>query len=338
MFKVSCMNHRCKCKVEEDYPNMQQVGFGNRCDFFFLLAGIILMLSIFHPLFSVAQSSFEVTAKRLNVRKSPSAESSIIGGLSKGDVVNVRELKKSWAEIDYKSSVGYVSAKFIQPVEEEPVPEQISEPEEIIEVDTVVQNDESEMIEVKTDSKNIMAFLNQLRFVPTATLSLGLSDFYSFDAYSHPRFSFGFDAGTRISADFMPDWMFSEATVGFMLLGNSNYSFPSFSFNVLPVGYRSDIFNFWKLENIRFYGIAGFSFQFSGGEISFTRNSHHYSFDSKPTTNLYIKGGVEITDKIAVGLMYMHGFDNVCRDLPIGIKNSVFQLYGSFLFNKWNKK
>lgn len=332
------MNHKYKFKVEENCPNWQQGSHRNRCNSFFFLNKVLLILFLFSALFTMAQSPYEVTATRLNVRKSASSESSIIGSLSKGDTVNVRELKKTWAEIDYKSSVGYVSAKFIQPVEEEPVPEQISEPEEIIEVDTVVQNDESEMIEVKTDSKNIMAFLNQLRFVPTATLSLGLADFYSFDAYSHPRFSFGFDAGTRISADFMPDWMFSEATVGFMLLGNSNYSFPSFSFNVLPVGYRSDIFNFWKLENIRFYGIAGFSFQFSGGEISFTRNSHHYSFDSKPTTNLYIKGGVEITDKIAVGLMYMHGFDNVCRDLPIGIKNSVFQLYGSFLFNKWNKK
>ena len=332
------MNYKYKFKVEENCPNWQQGSHRNRCDSFFFLNKVLLILFLFSALFTMAQSPYEVTVKRLNVRKSASSESSIIGSLSKGDTVNVRELKKTWAEIDYKSSVGYVSAKFIQPVEEEPVPEQISEPEEIIEVDTVVQNDESEMIEVKTDSKNIMAFLNQLRFVPTATLSLGLADFYSFDAYSHPRFSFGFDAGTRISADFMPDWMFSEATVGFMLLGNSNYSFPSFSFNVLPVGYRSDIFNFWKLENIRFYGIAGFSFQFSGGEISFTRNSHHYSFDSKPTTNLYIKGGVEITDKIAVGLVYMHGFDNVCRDLPIGIKNSVFQLYGSFLFNKWNKK
>lgn len=332
------MNYKYKFKVEENCPNWQQGSHRNRCNSFFFLNKVLLILFLFSALFTMAQSPYEVTVKRLNVRKSASSESSIIGSLSKGDTVNVRELKKMWAEIDYKSSVGYVSAKFIQPVEEEPVPEQISEPEEIIEVDTVVQNDESEMIEVKTDSKNIMAFLNQLRFVPTATLSWGLADFYSFDAYSHPRFSFGFDAGTRISADFMPDWMFSEATVGFMLLGNSNYSFPSFSFNVLPVGYRSDVFYFWKLENIRFYGIAGFSFQFSGGEISFTRNSHHYSFDSKPTTNLYIKGGVEITDKIAVGLMYMHGFDNVCRDLPIGIKNSVFQLYGSFLFNKWNKK
>lgn len=317
---------------------MQRVGCGNRCIFFSLLTGTILILSVFYPLFSVAQSSFEVTAKRLNVRKSPSVESSIIGGLSKGDVVNVRELKKSWAEIDYKSSVGYVSAKFIQPVEEEPVPEKISEPEEIIEIDTVVQNDECQTTDIGLGSKDVLAFLKQLRFMPSATLSLGLADFYSFDAYSHPRFSFGLDAGTRISADFMPDWMFSEAAIGFMLLGNSNYSFPSFSFNVLPVGYRSDIFNFWKLENIRFYGIAGLSFQFSGGEIEFERKYHYYSFKSKPTTNLYIKGGVEITDKIAVGLVYMHGFDNVCRDLPIGIKNSVFQLYGSFLFNKWNKK
>ncbi len=325
-------------KVEENYSYMQQKSFKHRTNSFSFLGWLFLMLLLFSSSLSNAQTSFEVMVSRLNVRKLPSAESSVIGSLSKGDVVNVREMNKSWAEIDYKSGIGYVSAKFIQPVLEEQAPEHIVEIEETIEQDTIVQVDENQIIEVETDHKDRWGFLKQLYFRPTATLSLGLSNFYSFDAYSHPRFGFGLDAGTQISADFMPDWMFSEATIGFMQLGNSNYSFPSFSLNILPVGYRSDAFNFWKLENIRYYGIAGFSFQFSGGEISFSKHSKYYSFDSKPTTNFYIKGGVEVTDMIAVGIMYMHGFGNVCHDLPIGIKNSVFQLYGSFLLNKWNKK
>ena len=136
----------------------------------------------------------------------------------------------------------------------------------------------------------------------------------------------------------MPKYMFSEATFGFLSLGNSNYSFPSFSINILPMGYRSNTFDFWKLHNIKYYGVGGLSFQFSGGGIHFYRNSSYYSFYSKPTVNLYLKGGLEITDMIAVGFLYMHGFNNVCSNLPIGIKHSVFQIYSSFLFDKWKKQ
>ena len=181
-------------------------------------------------------------------------------------------------------------------------------------------------------------FFRQFHFRLTSTVSLGLSDFYSFDAYSHPRFGFGLDAGTQISSDFMPKNMFSEITIGYMSLGNSNYSFPSFSVNILPVGYRSEPVHLWKLQNARYYAVGGLSLQFSGGGIFFSRNSQYYSFYSKPTVNFYVKGGLELTDMIAVGFLYMHGFDNVCSNLPIGIKHSVFQIYGSFLFDKWKKQ
>lgn len=280
--------------------------------------------------FALGQEKYIVTAPRLNVRKMPSAQSTAIGGLSKGDTVNVHSLKNSWAEIDFKKGIGYVSLNYLEPIQMEDISE--SEPEPAAEEEETLS-----LTNLANDHKR-MVFFDQLHFRLTSTLSLGLSDFYSSDAYSHPRFGFGLDVGTQLTADFMPQHMFSELTMGYMALGNSNYSFPSFSINFLPAGYRSDPFDFWKLRNARYYALGGLSFQFSGGGIHFYRNSNYYSFSSKPTINLYVKGGVEITDMIAVGFLYMHGFNNVCSNLPIGIKHSVFQVYGSFLFDKWKKQ
>ena len=299
-----------------------------------------VVLSFFLILFcSVVQGQEEyiVTASRLNVRKQPTSESPVIGGLSKGDTVNVRSLRKSWAEIDFKKSVGYVSRKFIEPIQFKPV---VVEPEPQITVDTlkesVVKNTYQKPDKQRKSFFN--SFFNQWHLRLTSTASLGLSNLYSFDAYSSPRFGFGLDAGAQLTADFMPKSMFSEVTLGFMSLGNSNYSFPSFSVNILPAGYRSEPFNLWKLRDARYYAVGGLSFQFSGGGIFFSRNSQYYSFYSKPTVNFYVKGGLELTDMVGVGFIYMHGFENVCHNLPIGIKHSAFQVYGSFLFDKWKKK
>ena len=90
-------------KVEENYSYMQQRSLKHRSNSFSFLGRSFLMLLVFFSLLSNAQTSFEVTVSRLNVRKSPSPESFVIGSLSKGDIVNVREMKKSWTEIEYKS-------------------------------------------------------------------------------------------------------------------------------------------------------------------------------------------------------------------------------------------
>lgn len=290
--------------------------------------------------FVLGQEKYVVTSPKLNVRKMPSAQSTIIGSLSKGDTINVNSLKKTWAQIDFKKGFGYVALKYI-----EPIPDNTSkEPDStlfIIEEESEYFNENQEDATLKKPRHNLTSltsFFNRFVFRLTSTLSLGTANFYSSDAYSHPRFGFGLDVGTQLTADFMPKHMFSELTLGYMALGNSNYSFPSFSINILPVGYRSDLFDLWKLQNARYYAVGGLSFQFSGGGIHFYQNSNYYSFNSKPTVNLYVKGGIEITDMIAVGFLYMHGFNNVCSNLPIGIKHSAFQIYGSFLFDKWKKQ
>ena len=301
---------------------------------FILKTLLVSFLTVALCTFALGQEKYTVTAPKLNVRKGPSSQSAIIGSLSKGDTIIVNSLKKSWAQIDFKKGIGYVALRYIQPIQEDTT--NVQEPETIAN-DSIGIQDNQALVKPR-NSHEKKRFFRQFHFRLTSTVSLGLSDFYSFDAYSHPRFGFGLDAGTQISSDFMPKNMFSEITIGYMSLGNSNYSFPSFSVNILPVGYRSEPVHLWKLQNARYYAVGGLSLQFSGGGIFFSRKSQYYSFYSKPTVNFYAKGGLELTDMIAVGFLYMHGFDNVCSNLPIGIKHSVFQIYGSFLFDKWKKQ
>ena len=77
-----------------------------------------------------AQERYVVTASRLNVRKSPSAESTVVGGLSKGDYISVYGFKGSWVEIEFKNNKAYVAKKFIEKVggEEPPTITDISYP------------------------------------------------------------------------------------------------------------------------------------------------------------------------------------------------------------------
>lgn len=293
-----------------------------------------ILVFLFLPLFdALAQSTpayYTVTSARLNVREQPSSKSVVIGGLSKGDTINVHTFKKAWAEIDFKKSIGYVSAKYIEPIEMKDT----SAPESQSEVDEVQIAEPTIVVSPVHESEKKRTFAFRL----TTSLSLGISNFYSFDAYSHPRFGFGIDVGTQIRARFMPRGMFAETTIGFMELGNSNYSFPSLSINILPAGYRYEGIKIGKLET-SIYAVGGFSLQIPFGQgIHFYRNSKNYSFSAVTNLNVYAKAGLELTDNIAVGIMYMHGITNVCRSLPIGIKNSTIQVYGTFLFDKWKKK
>ena len=55
----------------------------------------------------------QVTAYSLNVRSGPSTSDSIIGGLSKGDKVDILSSKDGWYKIKYGSKVGWISGDYI---------------------------------------------------------------------------------------------------------------------------------------------------------------------------------------------------------------------------------
>lgn len=79
--------------------------------------GTVLLLLL--CITATAQDIYVVTATKLNVRKSASAESSIVGSLSKGDKVDVYNFKGGWAEIGFKNGTAFVSKKYLEKVESE---------------------------------------------------------------------------------------------------------------------------------------------------------------------------------------------------------------------------
>ena len=55
----------------------------------------------------------EVTADSLNIRSGPSTSHSVIGGLKKGNKVEIISCEKNWYNIKYGSKTGWVSGSYI---------------------------------------------------------------------------------------------------------------------------------------------------------------------------------------------------------------------------------
>lgn len=58
-------------------------------------------------------TTYIVNASSLNVRQSPSTDAKIIGKVSKGQLVQVLNIKSGWAYIFYGKLTGYVSAQYL---------------------------------------------------------------------------------------------------------------------------------------------------------------------------------------------------------------------------------
>lgn len=65
-----------------------------------------------------AESSYQATvvANTLNVREKPTATSKVVGKLQKEDVVQVESCNSGFCKIESRSTSGYVSEKFLNPV------------------------------------------------------------------------------------------------------------------------------------------------------------------------------------------------------------------------------
>lgn len=60
-----------------------------------------------------AGTAYVVDANSLNVRKAPSTDAAVIGKVTKGQEINVLNIKNGWACISFQKGEGYVSAQYI---------------------------------------------------------------------------------------------------------------------------------------------------------------------------------------------------------------------------------
>lgn len=62
---------------------------------------------------------YESNTNSLNIRTKPLASSMILGKINKGDIVNVLEIKNSWAKVSYKNNIGYINSKYLNKLSNE---------------------------------------------------------------------------------------------------------------------------------------------------------------------------------------------------------------------------
>ncbi len=260
------------------------------------------------------------TNSKLNVRSHPSMKASVIGQLSNMESVEVIAITKGWAEIKYKGEKAFVSTKYI--VSSTPAQQADTTEQRNSEIDETIIVEPIEATQPLVSLNNTDKW--EIRFVPSA--SMGFSNLYSFDAKSSPRIACGASAGIQVAKRHI----LAESSLDFLSIGNSNYVFPSIAFGIYPLGYR------YNLKGRYIYTLGGFSIQLPlGGGIFFSRNSQYYSFYARTTLNLMLKTGIEVNKKFIVGVLYLHGLNNVCHNLPIGLKHESCQIFCAMKFGKF---
>ena len=77
-------------------------------------AAMLILLLCMLPLCSALAKSGKVTASSLNIRKSASSDSKVVGTLREGDTVTIKDTSGSWYKISKGSKTGYVAKKYIK--------------------------------------------------------------------------------------------------------------------------------------------------------------------------------------------------------------------------------
>lgn len=262
-----------------------------------------------------------VNTTKLNVRQSPSSKSRIVGSLSAGDHVEVYTIENGWARIMHKQQPAYISAKYIEP---DPSKEEIKEeqPEIIIpeSKQTVIASIPTDTLEQKSNKKNDSG----LSLV--SSLGMGFSNLTSPDAYSYGTFGMSAEVGLRYHWRFLPQNMFTDATIGFSLLGNKTNSFPYFSITLYPFEIAHKIFK------KTFFGQVGFSLLIGGNDIHVVHGNFNKLYYANTCVALVLKESIELGRHWDIGLKYIRGLNNVCDNLPIGLYLESIQICASYKF------
>ena len=166
--------------------------FSKRC-FQPILRFIIGFVFVLLCYAAIGQEQYVVTATRLNVRKTASAESAIVGGLQKDDIVTVRSFKGGWAEIDFKNGKAFVAKKHIEKKPESVTVTIASEEKELI-TTPLVSNSEKEKTNVNDDDKKDAG-----RFCDALNFSLGGRKTSGSPTVTSTTFTFDYESGRFIA-------------------------------------------------------------------------------------------------------------------------------------------
>ena len=266
----------------------------------------VLLLGVVTSAFP--QSQYEVTVKLANVRSGPTTKSTILGTLSKGQIVDVLNDSGSWAQISYKNRKAYVAFSLLKKIE---VPEVVND--SVIELQSPVSAKETKTNHEDTiGPRSIAEWKKKIHvdFVPG--IKLGMTTFATTGYFPIPTCGFGVDLGVQCllvnKLSIIPENFFVESSIGYSMKGSSAYPMHYIEFMLIPLGYRWDINDLILLnqnEPLYFVGKGGIFIGHSFSDISTTR----YTFYPNCDVGIVLNVGVE-WHKIRAGLSYERSFTN----------------------------
>lgn len=286
---------------------------------------------------SFAQSSYKVTAAKVNVRNKPSSQALVVGVVSKDEIIAVSEVNNGWATISFKGKTRYIDAQYIEPVEkpvttEKPDVVKPSKPkgEEVESSSTPTPSKLSDFKKQKGKTEKKVA-VKKVKENKTTTSSSGNMHLIvdAFGGYSNfmcdevtPEFGVGFGADIGLQVDYsrlwgkLPQGLFGEVNVGYAYRGSGAFPVHYVEARVLPIGYRHKL-------NASF-NIVGKV----GGYIAYPFSDIETQYDSYSTClDFGISAGLGVEWKqFGVMATYEHGFADVTDNGRVELFNQ-----GAFL-------
>lgn len=220
---------------------------------------IFFIVSLFIVITADADDIYEVTARRLNVRISPSSRAKIIGGVSKGEQLEVIDINSNgWAKIEYKNQQGYVSCKFLrflrsnnpQPEEAQAIEEQVEavqdeeEPIAVVE-NTPIKRSSYDDDEFPTLLKGPGRISDNFELYYGLSVGVGYSSFKWEGELASGNITYTADLFAELyfknKVSFIPRYYFVELQLGYDGKGASWYPMNYVHARLYPFGYKIPI-------------------------------------------------------------------------------------------------
>lgn len=289
-----------------------------------------------------AENNYRVTSSsRLNVRKSPSTSSAVLGTFESGQQIEVVSLSNGWAKVMYNGKTGYVSDKYIAPL---PKPEKPVKVKEEPKEETVVIKDDYE--EQVTPSKKFKDVTNLGDYEIETPLVIGSSMSDAMNLYLTVQGGFGWSNflwsdgsanGTMAysgnimaqlyfedKVSFIPQNWYSEIALGYNKLGAADFDMHYVHLGLCPFGYRI------PLDPVNIVVKAGVDLSFPLSDLETYSNSWSADFQ------FGVLGGLQIEWKqFAIGCNVIYDFTEVSSSCNqtlnnIGVLGTISYKFGKF--------
>jgi len=312
-----------------------------------LILAILLSLG-----WSAYADTYVVTASTiLNIRKSPSKKSKIIGTLSPNQEVDVVEIKDNWAKITCKKGYGYIYASYIasktanNPIAEEGPMEKdnpvenvdIVSDENIHQHYNTDQNSEYEP-EIRKYTNTDLDVNTPLIFGSSLSdnlnIYLGIQGGFGFSTFQwdggdvNEKMSYSGDIIAQMyfenKTSFIPRNWYCEADLGFDSKGASDFDMNYIHFRAYPFGYRVRV----SPINVVFK---------AGANVAYPINQFYDEYDSD--FQVGIIGGFQIEwEQFAIGCNVEYDFTEVSASCNQTLNNLAVLGTISYKFAKFGHR